>query len=444
MSARMLYDFHHTTNAKKPGTVHATYLLTGILHTDTQPPSQPTHSLRPQDEDTPMESSPFPSSLPDAEPGPSFESEDAEPADEPVHNTTVLLVREEEIEEAKAEFEELQTIFMYSLEPGPLKDFQLLAQCNREVTKEFWTEDPLEAYPKYGLITNKDVRRRTGKRPPPPPAASTQPAKAAATASAKASQPAAATSVKEEDKPVPDPAGRSAPPAKPTASLKRQSSDLFKSFAKSKPPKLKTADSNATSASASANQSPVDREDAEMQGMSEDEDDEPPEEVDEEAAAKEAEKLAEARKARKEREEKLRAMMDEDDEDEEMADAGAETPAEEADKDEGALDPPQEPEKTEEVTVSDGRRRGRRKVMKKRTYKDEDGYLGESSGAYYTQPRRMLILCDTVTKEEAAWESFSEDEPEPKKPKMAPVQVKKKAGPAPKGQGSLMNFFKKK
>ena len=396
----MLYEFHHTTNAKKPNTIHATYLITGILKSDVHPAtSQPTHSqshLLSQDEDTPMESSPFPSSVLDAEPGPSFESEDTEPTDEPVHTTTVLLVREEGLEEAQADFEEVHSISVYSLEPGPLKDFQLLAQCNRDMVKEhFWTEDPLESYPKYGIITNKDVRRRTGKRPaPPPPAQPTtsaaQPAKAAATAGAKAMQPAAAaaatTSVKKEDKPTPDPTGRSAPPAKAAASLKRQNSDLFKSFAKSKPPKLKTADSNATSrsASASANQSPVEKDrDEEMQGMSEDEDDEVPEEIDEEAAAKEAERVKEARRARKEREEKLRAMMDEDDEDEEMADAdadadaGADTPAEDGEKDEDALDKPVEEEKKEEVVVSGGRRRGRRKIMKKKTYQDEDGYLGE-------------------------------------------------------------------
>jgi DNA polymerase delta subunit 3 len=34
----------------------------------------------------------------------------------------------------------------------------------------------------------------------------------------------------------------------------------------------------------------------------------------------------------------------------------------------------QEPEET--VTVTDGRRRGRRRVMKKKTVQDEEGYLG--------------------------------------------------------------------
>jgi DNA polymerase delta subunit 3 len=40
---------------------------------------------------------------------------------------------------------------------------------------------------------------------------------------------------------------------------------------------------------------------------------------------------------------------------------------------------PQEPEvmETPLVSSSGGRRRGRRKVMKKKTIKDEEGYLGE-------------------------------------------------------------------
>ena len=49
--------------------------------------------------------------------------------------------------------------------------------------------------------------------------------------------------------------------------------------------------------------------------------------------------------------------------------------------------------------------------------------------------------CSAVTKEEPAWESFSEDEPEPPK-KKPPVTVKPTKAPA-KGQGNIMSFFKK-
>lgn len=79
----------------------------------------------------------------------------------------------------------------------------------------------------------------------------------------------------------------------------------------------------------------------------------------------------------------------------------------------------------EEMETKDGRRRGRRRVMKKRTVKDEEGYL--------------------VTKEEAAWESFSEDEPVAKKPvTLKSAGLAKKTAAGKKGQGSIMSFFGKK
>jgi DNA polymerase delta subunit 3 len=50
-----------------------------------------------------------------------------------------------------------------------------------------------------------------------------------------------------------------------------------------------------------------------------------------------------------------------------------------------------------------------------------------------------------VTKEEAVWESFSEDEPESKRLKPAPKPAAAAKGKAAgkKGQGSIASFFKK-
>lgn len=50
-----------------------------------------------------------------------------------------------------------------------------------------------------------------------------------------------------------------------------------------------------------------------------------------------------------------------------------------------------------------------------------------------------------VTKEEAVWESFSEDEPQPKRAKSAPkpAEVAKGKAAGKKGQGSIASFFKK-
>ncbi|CAD0095055.1 unnamed protein product [Aureobasidium vineae] len=73
-----------------------------------------------------------------------------------------------------------------------------------------------------------------------------------------------------------------------------------------------------------------------------------------------------------------------------MADAPTKAVATEAS--EGAEDEPsskseaqtkEEPEET--VTVSDGRRRGRRRVMKKKTVQDEEGYLGMCDGPNKTR-----------------------------------------------------------
>lgn len=83
-------------------------------------------------------------------------------------------------------------------------------------------------------------------------------------------------------------------------------------------------------------------------------------------------------KTRKEREEELRRMMDEMDEDEEEEDK-ASTPdePEEEPVEEPLASKPVKEEPSEVVATSgNGRRRGRRKVMRKKQIMDEQGYLG--------------------------------------------------------------------
>lgn len=55
--------------------------------------------------------------------------------------------------------------------------------------------------------------------------------------------------------------------------------------------------------------------------------------------------------------------------------------------------PPKPAELKEEVTVQGGRRRGKRQVMKKRTVKDEEGYLGKCSYHCYA-----LVLFSMLTR----------------------------------------------
>ena len=85
----MLYEFYSNQNAKKPKSVHATYVLTGkkqeLQHTN--------GAISRDGEDTVMQSSPpYVSSIPSSMPKPD------EPAQVPVHKTSISLVREEELE----------------------------------------------------------------------------------------------------------------------------------------------------------------------------------------------------------------------------------------------------------------------------------------------------------------------------------------------------------
>ena len=80
----MLFDFHQKQNAKKPNSIHATYLISGVIR-----PADGTNGTNGRvEEDTNMRSSPFMSSMPDRE-----DSDE----EEPVKQTTILLVREEEL-----------------------------------------------------------------------------------------------------------------------------------------------------------------------------------------------------------------------------------------------------------------------------------------------------------------------------------------------------------
>lgn len=87
----MLFDFHSHENSKKPRSVNATYLITGVLdNTPLNPQAHgQTRGLRDGDDEV-MQSSPFVSSqvVPDDESG----GED----DAPV--PAVLLVREDEVD----------------------------------------------------------------------------------------------------------------------------------------------------------------------------------------------------------------------------------------------------------------------------------------------------------------------------------------------------------
>lgn len=307
----------------------------------------------------------------------------------------------------KALFDSIESIHIYSLAPHPMKDLQQITSTALEVRNIEALEDPLAAGSTYGTINNSQCRRRKVKRPPAPAAVVTTGARPKSTVlptSIKDEAKAAKSEVKESKQQATtskdffaknkssggsvvatlrketssvDAGGagdasskESTPaPAAPPA-LKKEKSSLFKAFAKAKP---KAPDARKTPKV------------EDLAGMSDDEDvGEDKDLFDKEKPQDEA-LLESGRQKRKEREDALRKMMDESDDDEVPAAAQAE-PTQEEDSD--AMDVETENEKPAVSTQEDttditpvsgaptGRRRGRKRVLKKRTVTDDDGYLG--------------------------------------------------------------------
>ncbi|RDW79197.1 uncharacterized protein DSM5745_06049 [Aspergillus mulundensis] len=387
IAKQMLYDFHHNENSKKPSSVNATYVLSGVP----KPAEPATNGAAVNgsggDDDDIMPSSPYISS---SMPNPEDESEQV-----PV--SAVLLAREEDLE-------------------GECKIYFRITILHIRMLVNHAQEDPLEYGKQWGMIQNPNVKRRTGVRPPPPPPAPSSTVPAKRPAQSELSQPSKIEAKKDEpSKPLQRQnsasSAKSTDKAPPTK--KEKGGSLFSSFAKAKP-KLKKEESTTSAASGADSAVPSGAEDVVLDDASEDEQAELFPETKKEGPS-------ETRESRKEREERLRKMMEDDDEDEEMPDV-TEPPAEPETIDKP---PPKQEDLKVEATVKGGRRRGRRQVMKKAVKKDSEGYL--------------------VTVEEPSWESFSEDEPAPPPPKKKPAvsAPKGKAGPKA-GQGSIMSFFGKK
>jgi DNA polymerase delta subunit 3 len=336
-----------------------------------------------------------------------------------------------------------------------LQDLQVLSDAARETVEVDANQDPLEIARTYGTIINKTVRRRTGRRPSPP--ISSTAASVPAEASSLSSKPAgikevkslSTLNVKSEVKPsqysgdIPrkgsqEKRNTSANPPQ----LKRDSSNIFKSFAKTKPPLKREGTDSSVGASGLDSAPPSGLEDEAMKDTSEGEEDDyiPPPQASSKGPTNSD------RNSRKEREAALKKMMEDEEDENDEADVILENQHAESPKDSPATQPEEEA-----VQVSGGRRRGRRRVMKKKTIKDEEGYLGALEKLFRIPlifHDVTLIYCIAVTREEPAWESFSEDEPvktKPKAPSSLPTSSdKSKKGSGKAGQGSIMSFFGKK
>lgn len=487
----ILYDFYTLQTDKKPGSVYATYLLCGVKKQSAT--SVKTNGVTnghngtlvhhdDDDEHIPSSPPPFTSSMLE----PSQQSSQAAGDDQDLTQVplrVVTLVREELLDAVKAEYETVTSLHIYSLSPGRIQDLVALTDAGRSLfTDVFSKQDPLQHNKVYGVIQNPHVRRRTGKRSVAPsgPTPSFQPVKdepskpnsifpAKTTAVSSAKKEAAETTT---SKPASQDS-TSSTKVTPKPALKRDSSDLFKAFAKQSQSKPRSSLSREDS---DTKMSDAPTTAADDEGESEDD------ALFLDTGTRKAgtkKRPSDAKRERDDKAAKLRKMMDSDDEDETALPNAEKTSGGEADvpvqaqKDSGGPVPlrddkneddgeavawsDSDTEKTEkqaqkhkvedqptEPPAESGprRRRGKRKVMKKRTTKDEDGYL--------------------VTKEEAAWESFSEDEPEPAAPKPAAATVKPVFGKSTQSQsqsqgkpgakkgmagaksGSIMSFFGKK
>ncbi|EMC91637.1 hypothetical protein BAUCODRAFT_38742 [Baudoinia panamericana UAMH 10762] len=410
LAKQMLYDFHRKQNAKRPGSVHATYLISGTKHA--QAPQSNGYADH-DGEDTAMQSSPpLPSSS-----MPQEENHEAER----IVVRSMLLVKEEQLEQAKATFEAITGIHIYSLQAKGLSDIHSLTECNRKIAVDYASEDPLLGWKQYGTIQNPNVKRRSQKRQPPPPAPAPEVARPRPKPAAVERQ---ASKDSQDSKTAAQPPPVKANPELNKRSLPRQSSEIFKSFAKGK-----SKDRKAESQSSAEASPALKPQDEPMADFSDEEADEHGEDIVEEVP-----KVTDG-KSKSDREAELQAMMEQEDEImQDAADAIPDKGASAEDDEDDAIDKPEaktEDETKESVAVENGRRRGRRRVIKKKTVKDEDGYL--------------------VTREEPAWESYSEEEPAPKKVKVTPalpaVNIAKAAGGkkgGKPGQGNIMSFFSKK
>lgn len=149
-----------------------------------------------------------------------------------------------EFADAKATFETILMIQVYSLQSNELPDLNALVDVSREILASFGSEDPLELGKQWGMIQNQNVKRRKLGKPPLPVAVPAAP---------KAEAPKKDVPEKEVAQPKAGPEVSSQESSQQKSQTKttekapaRRKGDLFSSFANAKP-KLKKEDSAASS-----------------------------------------------------------------------------------------------------------------------------------------------------------------------------------------------------
>lgn len=409
-SPRMLYDFHKTQNDRRPGAVHATYLVHGakkaVGHSNGGDGDVDMTNASLPDNESMGEGIPlFTLSLVPEDQLKGVHSRNPESlGNRPRYLWHVL--RHRNANKAKTPLPSMRrSPQSTSTALGPIQsrsvpcpnhetfmlnasqDMALLA----DVAEQALRLGPAEG-PSPSCIVNSEVRRRERKGAPrpapkaaPQPTSKTvpQPTAKAAPAGKTAKQEAkpsifksapASSKAKEEPKSSQvskdaDTPASSAPAKKPPATLKRggsSNSGIMQAFSKatSMPKKEKPV--------AASNPATPSGDDSSMHVMSDDGED------DEDVPQPKA--RAAGRKTKKQREEELRLMMEEDEDDEDEPEK-APTPEEEPMEEEAPAPEPVKEEPAEVVTASEGgRRRGKRRVMRKKQIMDDQGYLGEYPG----------------------------------------------------------------
>ena len=176
--------------------------------------------------------------------------------------------------DAKATFQSISTVHVYSLQSTVLQDLNVLTDVAREVVTTHAQDDPLECGKQWGMIQNRNVKvryawlqssqatsdannkkqRRNGARPPPPPAAVVKP-RPEPTVPAKRPLQKGTPSLKEE--PALDDgnsqssaANTSQSSSKSTgkpAPAKSAKGNIFSSFAKAKPKQKSSTEAESVS-----------------------------------------------------------------------------------------------------------------------------------------------------------------------------------------------------
>ncbi|OAA68333.1 DNA polymerase subunit Cdc27 [Niveomyces insectorum RCEF 264] len=450
VAKKALYDFHTSQNAKKPNSLHATYLLYGTKPAEER--TRPQNGQQQGGDDVDMD-------------------DDSHFDDQPSEQVPTLfltLVSEENLKDALAKYETLEAIHVYSVSSQPMSDLQVLADSTSQL-RELRGGSLEEVAQTYGTIPNTHMRRRQRKGQTIPfPESATAPSSKTPSAKedAKRKGPPAPTSSSakpaQEDVAGPTAFFNRAPKAKAdtTSAKSGIESEATASASASEgaepkkataPPALKRAASSGGGgimeafAKGAAAAKPKRKESAQLsKKQTTTMDDTATPSMSDDGGDDDVDVLPKARQvagglSRKQREEELRKMMEEEDDnghdeesqdDEKDEDEREDTPMEDADEpppppteaEAAAAAKADEPSEVVSASSGSGRRRGKRRVMRKKMIEDENGYL--------------------VTIQEPVWESFSEDEAPPKSAQ--PVAAKAKKPAAKPGQGNIMSFFSKK